>query len=59
MIVIDDDRESLEQRFAEVEQAAFYTCEDCMPYENDKPIWIARGLRQPLAELWPRVKHFD
>jgi hypothetical protein len=29
-----------------------------MPYENDNPIWIARGLRVPIQELWPRIKHY-
>jgi hypothetical protein len=30
-----------------------------MPYERDLPIFVARGLRRPLAEVWPRVKHYD
>jgi hypothetical protein len=30
-----------------------------MPYENGLPVWIARGLRQPVAEAWPRLKHYD
>jgi hypothetical protein len=58
LIVIDDDRESLQELFESVELAATYTCSDCMPYENDKPVWIARGLRQPLVELWPSIKNF-
>jgi len=58
VIVIGDDRESLQEVFESVELATKYTCNDCMPFENNKPIWIARRLRQPLAELWPRIKHF-
>jgi hypothetical protein len=30
-----------------------------MPYENGRPVWIARSLRLPLAELGPRIKHYD
>jgi hypothetical protein len=30
-----------------------------MPYEQDLPIFVARGLRVPLSEIWPAVKHFD
>ncbi|HEY2029540.1 MAG TPA: glycosyltransferase family 39 protein [Myxococcales bacterium] len=29
-----------------------------MPYENDAPIAICRGLHPPLGELWPQLKHF-
>jgi hypothetical protein len=30
-----------------------------MPYETDQPIWIERGLKKPLAEVWPEVKHYQ
>jgi hypothetical protein len=30
-----------------------------MPYEDDQPIFVCRGLKVPLAEIWPRLKHFD
>ena len=33
-------------------------CQWCMPYENDVPIYLARGLRQPIDELWAKVKRF-
>ena len=33
-------------------------CQDCMPYENGLPIWVARGPRRPLVELWPQIKRF-
>jgi 4-amino-4-deoxy-L-arabinose transferase-like glycosyltransferase len=58
IIVIGDNRERLQEVFESVELAATYTCADCMPYENHKPIWIARGLRRPLSELWPQIKRF-
>lgn len=29
-----------------------------MPYENDAPISVCRGLHPPLGELWPQLKHF-
>jgi hypothetical protein len=58
VIVIGDDRETLGEVFESVERAATYTCSDCMPYENDKPIWVARGLRRPLVDLWPSIKNF-
>lgn len=59
MIVVGASREQLSRLFANVERAGTVTCRYCMPYENDKPIWIARGIRRPLAELWPELKHYD
>jgi hypothetical protein len=59
LIVLADNRERLEELFEHVELGAVFDCPDCMPYEDDKPIWIVRGLRVPLRELWPQIKHFD
>jgi hypothetical protein len=30
-----------------------------MPYENDAPILLCRGLTTPLPELWPQLRHID
>ena len=49
MIVIGDDLESLARLHGYVERAATFTCADCMPYENNQPIWITRGLRQAIS----------
>lgn len=59
MIVIDDDRETLEELFESVELGATFTCKDCMPYENNNPIWVVRRLKQPISQLWSRIKHYD
>ena len=45
VIVIGSDREDLEELFLSVEEAGVTSCTYCMPYENGRPIWIARGLR--------------
>mgnify|MGYP003579591210 CR=1 FL=1 len=58
VIVIEDDRETLEQIFESVELGATYTCQDCMPYENNKPISICRSMRLPFEILWPRVRAY-
>jgi len=59
LIVIGGRREDLEAGFHSVEHAATYRCADCMPYEAVKEIWIARGLRLPLEQAWPTVRHYD
>jgi hypothetical protein len=30
-----------------------------MPYENGRPIFICRGLRRNLAEIWSRLKRYE
>jgi 4-amino-4-deoxy-L-arabinose transferase-like glycosyltransferase len=52
-------RTNLDRLFAEVEQVGQTDCGDCMPYENQLPIFICRGPRTPLAVLWPSFKHFN
>jgi hypothetical protein len=59
LLVLGGTRERLQQQFQSVAAAAVFDCRDCMPYEDDKPIWVARGLRVPLAQAWPSVKHYN
>jgi hypothetical protein len=30
-----------------------------MPYENDRPIFICRGLHRPLSAIWSRLKRYE
>jgi hypothetical protein len=59
LIVIGGRRSDHERGFEEVREAGRFECRDCMPYEADLTLYVARRLRLPLAEAWPRVKHFD
>ncbi|MEZ5333131.1 MAG: hypothetical protein R2991_14030 [Thermoanaerobaculia bacterium] len=59
LIVIGARRDELDRQFASAELATTFRCADCMPYEAKKEIWVARGLRAPLAEAWPAVRHYD
>jgi len=59
LVVVTRARDRLEERFASVEQVGQTSCGDCMPYEDGVPIFICRGIRTPLRELWPALKHFD
>lgn len=59
MIVAGGNEERLRELFEEVELGAVVDCGLCMPYENHQPLWICRGLKMPLADLWPGLKHYD
>ncbi len=58
LIVIGDERERLEELFEEVELATIHTCEYCMPYENNKSIWIVRMPKIDVLENWEEIKSF-
>jgi hypothetical protein len=58
VIVFGRSEERLREWFATVERAATFTCTDCMPYESDRPIWIARGLKIPVQAWWLALKRY-
>ncbi len=45
--------------FRSSERAATFTAPYIMPYENDIPIMVCRGLKVPLATLWPSLKSYE
>lgn len=57
MIVLGDNRKNLEKWFAGVEEVAVVSHEYSMPYENF-PVFLCRGLKQPLKQLWPKLKNW-
>jgi hypothetical protein len=58
LIVLQDDRESLERLCRSVEEAGVHFHPWGMAEENN-PIFICRGLNVPLRELWPRLKKWN
>jgi 4-amino-4-deoxy-L-arabinose transferase-like glycosyltransferase len=52
---IDD----LKQGFTDVQQVAVNKCQYCMPYENDLPIFLCRGIKMPIEQTWPQTKFFQ
>ncbi|MGC9292436.1 MAG: ArnT family glycosyltransferase [Acidobacteriaceae bacterium] len=57
MIVIDSSYEHLSTLFQSVEIVGHTNNPLAMPYEN-RPIFLCRGLKQPLATLWPKTKNW-
>jgi hypothetical protein len=58
VIVLGSSLEELKAMFESVQQVGAVRCEYCMPYENGQPVYICRGLKRPLREVWPRLKHY-
>jgi hypothetical protein len=59
VIVLRGREEDHKRSCGEVILAATHTCRYCMPYENNMPIYICRGVRGSPAEVWRREKSFD
>jgi hypothetical protein len=59
MIVMGGERSWVEERFASVVDVTTYDCPLSMPYERHKTIFVARGMKQPLAEFWEDRRHFE
>lgn len=60
LIIIGGDPEDHRQAFEDVRQAGEVDCGGlCMPYEDRQPVWIARGLKAPIEQIWPMTKHYD
>ncbi len=45
--------------FASFEKRGQRSCARCMPYEAELPIYVARDVKLPVAELWSRLKRFQ
>ncbi len=58
-IVLGDDERRLGELFEQVEPAGIHECGMCMPWRNRMPIWIVRGPKVKIKDLWPEVKHYE
>jgi Dolichyl-phosphate-mannose-protein mannosyltransferase len=57
LIVIGNNRETLEKMFASVVQAGETYQQYAIPYENHRSIWIVRGPKfGTLEQVWPKFK---
>jgi len=59
VIVVRGEEEDHSKSCDEVTLAAVHTCRYCMPYENNAPIYVCRGLRRTLAEIWESDRSFE
>jgi hypothetical protein len=56
MIVLDDDRPRLDELFEKVEYGGRVEHAYSMPYQHFD-VWVCRGLKVPLARLWPSLRN--
>lgn len=51
--------EDLSPHFEEIAHEATFTCTYCMPYENDRPIFICRKAKRTIQEIWPEFRNYN
>lgn len=44
--------------FRQSKRAATFSAPYVMPYEDNMPIMLCRGIAKPLKDIWPGVKHY-
>jgi hypothetical protein len=59
VIIVGGSKEHYESLFQSVEVAGRTASGYAMPYEADQPIYVLRGMKQPLGDYWPQAKHFE
>jgi hypothetical protein len=58
MIVVGGDPEDNQRVFREIRRVGTVRSKYAMPYEQNLPVYIGRGLMLPVRELWPQVKKY-
>ena len=59
MIAVGFDLATLQKGYANVTQAGTITCDYCMTYEDDLPVYAATNPTVSLADVWPALKDFS
>jgi hypothetical protein len=58
VIRIGSNEADLRNRCHSFYRAATFSHPLVMPFENDLPIFVCRGLKMPLSQLWPQTKFY-
>jgi 4-amino-4-deoxy-L-arabinose transferase-like glycosyltransferase len=53
------DEEDLRRLYRDVRVAGVHRCEYCMSWRDEMPIFVARGVKEPLSRYWPGLRHFE
>ncbi|MFA6242243.1 MAG: glycosyltransferase family 39 protein [Candidatus Hydrogenedentales bacterium] len=58
VLVYNGEESELDELFAEVRQVGIFTHPYAMQYQNNKLLFLCRGIKIPLREAWPSTKKF-
>jgi len=58
LITLGGERRDLEAQYCSVTVAGHTSDPYAMDFETNQPIFVLRGPKRPLAEIWPKLKHY-
>ncbi len=58
-LAVGSDPDELRRIYTQVERIGVHRCTYCMPWRAELPIYRVWGAKAPLAEVWPRLKHYE
>jgi hypothetical protein len=59
VLVVRESQAELEQWFQRCDRVAEIECPYCMPMLDAEAVFVCRGARRPLRELWPEMKRYQ
>jgi Dolichyl-phosphate-mannose-protein mannosyltransferase len=59
VIVIGGNRDQMMKQFRSVDQVGYINTPYAIPEESDKPIYVLRGSKTPLATMWPKLRKYE
>ncbi len=59
LIIVGGNAHDHGHAYASVDSVAFHVNPYAMPHETNLTIFVCRGLKPSIEELWPRVKHYE
>ena len=59
LIAVGADAAQLRALFREVTEVGRTSCQYCMNWRNNRPIYLARGAVVPISTLWPRTRRYQ
>ena len=59
VIILGGGLRDKQQLFDAVQVAGTISCPNCMPYEDNLSIYVCRGLRKPVQEVWRQLRVYQ
>ena len=58
MLILGGKRDSLLKMFRTVEPVGRFDHPFAMPDERGQTLWLCRDIKEPIEQVWPRLRHF-
>ncbi|HSE41086.1 MAG TPA: glycosyltransferase family 39 protein [Acidobacteriota bacterium] len=59
LITMGGSAEQKKRFFENAEPVGKIDCKYCMPYEDNKVVYLCRHVKGPVNEVWKQIKHYD